>query len=323
MRKLHRQWREAMRPDRGTLAATLSAIRWLSSHNSNHPLFLFLNYMECHLTYKMRYPERFRFLDNTERDYVHKVPQDAWAIMAGKEVITPDQMELLKKLYDGGLYYMDKAIGRLIEALKRSGRYDNSIIVITSDHGENFGERGLMDHQYSVHETVAHIPLIVRFPTGMFPAQQDERLVQLVDVFPTIADLVRGDRDSAPKTSGVSMLGSQQRDTAFIELLAPVTTQFQRRFPQFDYYEWALKKRAVYHGDYKLIWREDNHVELYDLTHDPEETTNLAESDSQRVTAMQSILIEQLGHWPQKDRGIRVSGDLTAIQDQLRALGYL
>ncbi len=108
-------------------------------------------------------------------------------VRSGDVVLTPGDLAAMQQLYDGEIRCTDHEIGRLFDLLRRQGRYENTIIVITADHGEEFMEHGNIGHGNSLYEEVLAVPLIVRAP-GV-GARRVRDLVQLVDVMPTILDL--------------------------------------------------------------------------------------------------------------------------------------
>ena len=78
--------------------------------------------------------------------------------------VTDIEYDHMVSQYDGGIAFIDFHLGKLIERLKSLGLYENSLIIITSDHGEVFGERGLLGHGVSVYEDLVYVPLIIKYP---------------------------------------------------------------------------------------------------------------------------------------------------------------
>lgn len=100
------------------------------------------------------------------------------------------QHDLYERLYARGVERADRAVGRLIDGLKSTDRYDDALIVFLADHGEGFRERGLWyDHGTSAHVEQTHVPLIIKYPKNRLAGSVDGRLVSLVDVAPTIIDV--------------------------------------------------------------------------------------------------------------------------------------
>ena len=101
-----------------------------------------------------------------------------------------------KSLYDGEIAYTDAQFGRLVESLKARGLYDSSLIIVLSDHGEQFMEHGEMSHGRSLFEEEISIPLLVKLPGMAHAGEVRDGLVEVVDIAPTILDLVGGDKDA-------------------------------------------------------------------------------------------------------------------------------
>jgi hypothetical protein len=122
----------------------------------DRPFFAFLNYMDAHEPYLP--PEPFTRLFSDKR------PRSAF--VEDEDRYTPEELADLMAAYDGGIAYVDHEIGRVLEDLERRGKLANTIVVVTSDHGEEFGEHGYVSHSNSLHIQGIHVPLIVVVPGG-------------------------------------------------------------------------------------------------------------------------------------------------------------
>jgi arylsulfatase A-like enzyme len=230
------------------------------------PFFLFLNYMDAHEPYQppapfdTMYPgkdsafDHQRFVDLRED------------VISGKRA--PDEREKahLISQYDGGIAYLDSQIGRFIAGLKSGGLYDNSLIIITSDHGEAFGARSLFEHGVSVYQNQIWVPLIVKYP-GIREGKRIDEPVSSVDLLPTIIE-VTGAAHRGP-VEGVSLLRLDAAQGRAIISESYPYSRYYRMYPRF-----RRVLRAVIAGRYKAIISDRNDVELYDLTEDPQETVN-------------------------------------------------
>ncbi len=325
VRALHGRWRRYTRRDRGARQATDLACRWLRQRNPSQPFFLFLNYMECHLPYGLRSRERYHFLRTNERARADRVPQDPFAVMAGRQTLSTLDVDDLQALYDGGLRYLDAQVAQLDACLQESGQRENTLVVITADHGESFGEHGLFYHQYGLYEHLLAVPLIMRLPGGRLAGTVRTQPVQLVDVFPTVVEVVSETRPVERPTAGAgtSLLRETERHAVMAEYLVPNLRAFRRRFPELDLTRFAVGMRSIRQDRYKLIWRTDRGPELYDLWSDPGEENNRAASDPDRVGEMQAKLEACLGPWPGVERRDPAETDNEAMRDRLEALGYL
>jgi arylsulfatase A-like enzyme len=108
----------------------------------------------------------------------------------------PDEAAYLSDLYDGEIAYTDAQIGRLLDALRRMGLYDDTLIVLLSDHGEEFFEHGKWQHE-QLYEECLRVPLMVRLPGGRHGGTRIETPVGLIDVMPTLLDLLEVDPPEA------------------------------------------------------------------------------------------------------------------------------
>jgi len=178
--------------------------------------------------------------------------------------VTPEQARECKRAYYASISFVDAQVGRLLDAVDRLGLRDNTIIVFWSDHGFHLGEHGLWFKQ-SCFEEAARVPLIIALPGGKNAGQVSQRLVELVDLYPTLADLTGL---TPPKNlEGVSLRPLLANPAAAWKL--PAFTQVQRgaspghsvRTERWRYTEWDGGAKGA---------------ELYDEEQDPHELRNLA-----------------------------------------------
>ncbi len=209
--------------------------------------------------------------------------------------------------YDGEVTFVDEAIGRLAAVTAPRP----TLTVVTADHGEALGEHAEKTHGYFVYDSTMLVPLLFHFPERIAPARLGAA-ARLIDVAPTLLDLldVRGSGVEAPgAVDGVSLR------SAFEGQLPVVPPAILETFLPWTYFGWS-PLRAIRTGKWKLI--EAPRPELYDLTADPGETTNVLSSHRQQAR----LLAEQLG-----DLGAGESSTPAAVEDpetveKLRALGY-
>src|SRR5258706_736818 len=166
---------------------TAEAIGVLGQLAGREPFFLFLNYMDAHWPYSPPEPFRSRFgaPSMSRRDYAELKR----AVFFRQRTITDAEQRDLMAAYDGGIAYLDHQLGILFDALRRAGIYEHALIIITSDHGEAFGDKSLLDHGTSVYQDQVHVPLLIKFPELRAPAEQNA-LVSGVDLYPTVMETV-------------------------------------------------------------------------------------------------------------------------------------
>jgi arylsulfatase A-like enzyme len=244
------------------------------------PFFAFLNYFDGHAPYDPPAPWNRMFLAREPRS------RDAWS----SRPVPADVVEGLTGAYDGGIAYEDHAIGALLAGLALRGVLDSTIVVVTADHGEEFGEHGLIGHGHGLNNGALQVPLIVFAPGHHVPAGVViDRPVSLRDLGATILALV--DDTAAASFPGHSLAGLWQGDTT-VEA-SPVLSEV----------DWAPHvpsdvplgrgdMASLVQGRWHLIRLGDGSLSLYDRLLDPLEQTDRATDPALRSTldALQSAL---------------------------------
>ncbi|HSE46889.1 MAG TPA: sulfatase, partial [Gemmatimonadales bacterium] len=139
-------------------------LSWLDQDREPGPFFAFLNYYDAHGPYQPPVPFDQKFGDASRRKELEQMREDAPA-----RQWPPDVIRAAKDAYDGSIAYMDAELGTLFRELDRRGLTQNTLIIVTSDHGEEFGEHGVFWHGNSLYRPSVQIPLVVRLP-GAPPA---------------------------------------------------------------------------------------------------------------------------------------------------------
>jgi arylsulfatase A-like enzyme len=301
---------------------------WLTSRDDSHPFFLFVNYLEPHLEYrppkahaKQHLPEGITYEEAME------TPQDAWGYIAGTVEMTDENFEILRALYQAEISYLEEKIEAIINLLKADGEWDNTLFIVTSDHGENIGEHGLMDHQYALYDTLLHVPLYVH--GGPFEDNVREDLVQLIDIAPTILDTLNIDAPEArDQFQGVSFHpdADQSREYITAEYMAPQPSMNALETKIDDLpdhvYRYDRSLRAIRTDQYKYIRGSDGSHELYDIRDDPSEQTNLVDNKPDVVEKFDTTLDEWLNSFEQTEQSEDISMD-DDTKSRLEDLGYL
>jgi arylsulfatase A-like enzyme len=187
---------------------------------------------------------------------------------------------ILSDLYDAEVATVDAEVGRFLDELRKDGTLDRTIVVVVGDHGENLGEHGLYAHRSSLHRTIRHVPLVVRYPPELPAGRVEDRVVRLEDVPPTILELC--DLPGLPRIDGASLLGDLDGRLSRA-VHGPMTADFLSRarevYPEAtgaDFARMTTRVYAVFDGRHHLIVDSVGGRELYDLRDDPGETRNLA-----------------------------------------------
>jgi arylsulfatase A-like enzyme len=256
------------------------------ARNGDQPFFLFLNYMDAHGPYVVPPPFNTRF---PGRDpHFKRLPDHMWltfGVNGGQRQISTAERRHLVSQYDGGIAYEDEQIGSLIARLRELGLYENTLIVITGDHGEALGEHDLMQHAVgSVYQDLVHVPLLIKYPK-QHEARQSDALASQVDLMPTVLDLVGVALPTGVQGRTLRLPRTGESDAVYSDAIAPLSLFQNPRFRGI--------RRGIFAGSWKLITWTQGPPELYDLAADPEETRNLYRSGDSRANQ----LADRLSAW--------------------------
>ncbi len=302
---------------------------WLTDRTRDDPFFLFVNYLEPHLEYRPPKDLAERFLpDGVTYGEAMDVPQDAWGYIAGTVDLTDREFEILRALYRAEIAYLDRRIGELRKCLEAADEFENTVFVVTSDHGENIGDHGLMDHQYCLYDTLLHVPLVIHGEG--FEEGRIADLVQLTDLAPTLLDSVGIDapamREGFQGQSFHPESETEPRKHAIAEYMAPQPSMEALReqvgtLPD-DVARFDRSLRTIRTEEEKLIRGSDGAREFYEMQNDPEESTNLAAETPGRVAALETVLEDWLDSFEHTDASGSVSMT-DSTKARLEDLGYL
>jgi len=289
------------------------AAAWIAERKPVERFFLYVQTIDPHVPY---IPPR-EFLERYDADpYSGPVKASETArllerIKAGQMTLTARDRRRLEALYDGEITYHDAHVPKLYEALAALGVLDDTLVVVTADHGEEFFEHGSVGHGHSLYRELLHVPLLLRLPGRFRAATKVDAVVGLVDVAPTAFEALG--LALPPAFQGRSLLalahgGETGAEVAFSEFLEG--------------------QRAVTGQRYKLIQRGDRPL-FYDLREDPGELRNVAGEQPIAARAMQVRLArflegqERAGRDERRSRGAPEAEIDPQLEARLRALGYL
>lgn len=277
------------RQGRSARALTEEAVQWISRVRGK-PFFLYIHYNDLHFPYNPPAPFDHVF-GREERGERHMPPMcNALVPLDRCKELSELETKSLIRFYDGELAYVDHWIGKLMNALKKMDLYERSMIIVTSDHGEEFYEHGGWGHGNSLFEETIRVPLVVRLPDARSSGQQLDVPVGHLDIAPTIADLVDIEMDG--DSEGMSLVGLMagpsdgREDRKVMSELDPLDGR----------YGVALRGRR-----YKMIvlWdRPERRVLFYDLLQDPGEERDLSEEVPDLVAEWEEALARRWGLAP-------------------------
>ncbi|HEX7069484.1 MAG TPA: sulfatase [Rhodothermales bacterium] len=242
---------------------------WLGDRDDDRPFFAFLNYFDAHDPYLPPSPFDTRFRDERPMGYVTAQDLTTW---------TPAEIAELRDAYDAEIAYLDDRLGRLFDELEEDGVLDNTIVIITADHGEHFGEHGLLLHTGSLYEPLLRVPLLVFAPNGLVPAgTRISQFVSLRDLAATVVELAGIGNDAGFPGSSLSRFWTATDSTAGDPdaILAEVQRSINPLLPK-HYPSRQGPMRTVLAGSYQYIVHQRNgEEELYDLRSDMEQERDL------------------------------------------------
>ena len=262
-------------PDQGSRRVTGEVLRWLDDRHPAQPFFVFVNYVQAHLPYR---PPKTALttMDPPAPDGAISVSvEQAERYLAGDRTLSGDA---LRRAYLAEVVELDRQVGALLDDLRRTGMENRTLLVVTSDHGELLGEHGLTGHEFSVHEELLRVPLLVRLP-GVFGPSRRPEPVSLVDVVPTVLETV-GVVPPAP-LDGVSLRGGPDLDRPLLaEYSRPrrlIHRYWRTKHPGVDMSRYDRALRALRSGPLKLVVSSRGEEWLFDLSGDPTEAIDLAD----------------------------------------------
>ncbi len=336
--------------------------RFLRQRDRHRPFFLFVNYMEAHAPYVPHLPYKKLFIEPADIDGSYR---HAWwskrpeFCLLKRDCFTPAQLELLNDTYNAETRLQDDYLGGLLAMLAEHVSVDDTLIIVTADHGECLGDHHIIGHAWCVYETLAHVPLIIRYPKRLKPGRRADP-VQTVDLFPTMLDALYGRTGPTQSTFGRSLLdptdatsgpstasatpaaATTSPSTAptdgpslptgrvvVVEYMAPYDVkldQAQKIDSRFDRAPFEGVLRAVRQGPWKYIVASNGREELYNVAEDPREASNL-------ITSHRPIadhLAKQLSEWLAASKPYQAPERLAGKQQldeetrsRLRGLGYI
>ena len=252
--------------------------------------------------------------------------EGGYPYMARRFEMSEDELAILKSWYAGAIAYMDFRLGQLIQSLKDARAYEDTLIIVTADHGENFGEHHLAYHMFCLYESLIHVPLIMSWPAGMPHGRRVPGLVSLTDVVPTLVELLQleGAGDDLQGTSLVTFDSRQYHDHVFAEFGRPhyMLKRLQSRFPGDDFSLFDKGLRCIRTEQFKLIVGSDGSEEFYDLATDPEEICNLSSKQPNVAAELRATLANWSGSTKNFNPVAKAPEENESVRRSLEKLGY-
>lgn len=261
-------------------------LAWLDRRPAERPFFAFINYYDAHRPYRLDENFETRFgMSALPPAQQFEIDQRFQDMAAGKPIpdgfssqqITEDGVHLFHDTYDSCIAYLDRQVGLLMDELERRGLLENTLAIVTSDHGEQLGEHGLVTHGASVHREEVHVPLLVIPPKRLPAPRIVHEPVSLREIPATVAEWV--DLNSRSPFPGYSLTRflDDGRERHSEPSLVLCEIEHNIVFPPPTPIPFPFgPARSLVSRDRVYIRRGDGGEELYDLTNDPLELDNLA-----------------------------------------------
>jgi arylsulfatase A-like enzyme len=279
------------------------SINWMNENNENK-FFLFLHTFEVHIPYT---PKK-EYLELLEKDYSGNLSINISRTLLNKinnrkiKMNEEDKQHIINA-YDAEIYSMDYSFGKLIDFLKQEGLYDSTIIIFTSDHGEEFNEHGYMGlHSHALYDEQLKVPLIIKFPKSTYASEIINKQVRSIDILPTLLDILNvRSLDSFEGISLINMINSENIELFAISQQDVPTEKIPTTI--------RTKKWKLYNE------------RLFDLETDPLEKRDV----SKEYPLIKKYLVENLNKTLQQKENI--SAEKAELDErtleQLKSLGYI
>jgi len=305
--------------DQGGGRTVANVSTWLSERGDERPFLMFVNLLEPHLPYHPPADYRQTRLSDIPHDYLVTTSM-AHELNAG--LLKPGEIdfERVSRLYGGDVNTADRYLGELIRLLKEHGFYEEAVVIVTSDHGENLGDHGYMDHQFGVFASLIDVPLVVRAP-ALLPTGARGDPVMLTDIYDTVLDVAG--IETGPVTPHSRSLLEAPWDAARPQVAEytganPELVKHLRHLnPSHDTSRQEVAFAKVRVDSLELTVGADGSRTLFDLKNDRERELNLAPANP----AVAGALFELLPAVRYAE-GAEVEID-EEMREWLRSLGYI
>lgn len=319
----------AARADHGARQVEQVMRRWLADSPKEQPFFWFVNLLECHSPYLPPQPYNdlppWRRAQAAEEARRYLTLDSVFRVCAQNMTVPPGALSRMAHLYRRSITLMDDWLARVLAEMDRAGVLDDTQVVVTSDHGENLGESGLIGHAFSLDERLLRVPFVSAGPLDLDSAGP----TSLAAVPRRLAAAVGLDTEPWADTDD-GVVVAQHDGVA-----APDSPEIERVRG-----EWSLSPHSVHRltrsltsatdGDWKLVVEHDGDESVYDLRADPLEQRPLAADAAPATTvsrlraAARAAMSAEPAPVAEPDRAAEPDdADTAQLEEQMRLLGYL
>jgi len=262
-------------------AATVNRefLDWLSK-TGPRPFFAFLNFFDAHEPYILPPGQVPRFTSSSLSGRSSRMLRDWQRI--DKKTLGPDEVRLARDAYDDCIASLDQQIGALLDALRDRGELGRTLVVLTADHGEQFGEHGEFGHGLSLHAEEVHVPLLISLPGRVPEGRVVTQAVSLRDLAATALDVL-GLAEDSPFPGGSLATTWQAPRSGPPPAISPPFSELRGPVDERDLKERGDARKglkAVVAQRHAYIRRGDGREQLYDVDADPRETSDEARNEA-------------------------------------------
>ncbi len=278
---------------------------WISGANDD--FFVWTHFMDVHHPYVPHDSLEEIGIDNdlSERDAI-KLRRK---FLESPDEVTDSEFQTLVDLYDGEIRYVDNQLSQIYNFLEKEEIVDDTAIIVTSDHGEEFREHGGFSHTDTMYDEILHVPLIISEPRGVKPGKQSEN-VELLDVSPTVCDIIDVEKpENYRGQSALDIAGSGRDKKIISETNKPSDYKLSIRTDQFKY-----------------IWdRYNDEKEFFNLEEDPGENNDLSGTDEHEAkrNGLHDKLVSHLELVRETNEELPDVSMDSEVEQRLEDLGYL
>jgi arylsulfatase A-like enzyme len=315
---------------------------WIEALNEETPYFLMANITNAHYPWAPPPELLWRAMGFKVRLFRNRelFSPNPFQFNSGKRKVTKTHRQFWLALYNASVSHVDREVGRFLRRLRRWKGWQNTIVVVTADHGEMLGDyQDMFGHMLSLHDNLIHVPLIIRHPAYSGPISV-ERVVQNLDLYTSVIEWTGRSTVTIPAAQlqrpGLSAAMEAPHDPGGVAFAEEDYSDsynplpgLMRVNPKMDPKKYPQRQISVHKATHKYIWAGDQPGKFYNLVSDPEESRNLIDSDD---IAEQTVLRELhqtletwrsgLEYFPPKPVDEVANVDAVTLE-RLRDLGYI
>ncbi len=282
---------------------------WLNQLDSHQPFFIFLHFWDAHRAYYLP--------DDFVRPFQLDPEFRAW--LEANHYQLPEQYENVNE-YDNALAYIDQNLESFFKFLDQKGILSRALVIIVADHGEGLGQHKVYWHCVKIYQEQVRIPMIIRFPDKAQAGRRLDPSASLIDIAPTILEYLH--LKNTMESRGRSLLPVISGEEKAIRPCEYLERKWYPPDNPAHLEKWAPGRKAgIVCAAWKLIWADQEPIELFNLTNDPFELANLKEAEGKKSQELETDLKDHLQKI--KFYSFKVQDYSQKMKKNLESLGYL